>query len=104
MSGGESHLESTESEARERADNREAAKPKRGRGRELPRTRQLRWCGSALYCTTAKAGHDCMGRVRVRESGTPLNLDEGPITPLRQAQQADRVNIDKIRVHTLIRR
>ena len=27
--------------------------------------------------------------VRVRESGTPPNLDEGPITPLRQAQQAE---------------
>ena len=70
-------------------NNREAAKPKRGRGREPPRTRQLRWCGSALYCTTAKAGHDCVGRVRVRESGNPPNLDEGPITPLRQAQQAE---------------
>ena len=36
----------------------------------------------------SKAGPDCVGRVRVRESGTPPNLDEGPITPLRQAQQA----------------
>ena len=40
----------------------------------------------------------------MREEGIPPNLAESPITPLRQAQQADRVNIDKIRVHTLIRR
>ena len=31
-----------------------------------------------------------MGRV------APPNLAEGPITPLRQAQQADRVKYDKI--------
>ena len=28
----------------------------------------------------------------VSESGIPPNLDEGPITPLRQAQQADDLN------------
>ena len=39
----------------------------------------------------SKAGPDCVGRVRVRESGTPPNLDEGPITPLRQAQQAQHL-------------
>ena len=50
------------------------------------------------------AASDCVRCAGVREEGIPPNLAESPITPLPQAQQADRVNIDKIRVHTLIRR
>ena len=92
VSGGESHLESTESVADER--ERITAKPRnqnageggnlRGRGNSA---------GAGVRYTErplSKAGPDCVGRVRVRESGTPPNLDEGPITPLRQAQQAER--------------
>ena len=67
----ESSREHRECGRRERSENREAAKLKRGRGRELPRTRQLRWCGSALLRPTAKAGPDCVGRVRVRVSRVP---------------------------------